>query len=283
MNHIGIVGAGVMGRGIAQTCASKGKTIILFDINKKALDEAFEEITMRFAKEVQKKRMTQDEMEESLARISRTQNLGDVAKSSEVVIEAAPEDPTIKKTIFKKISEYNQECILASNTSSISIDLLAEDIPNQSRVIGMHWFNPPPIMKLIEIVVGESTATQTLTAIKELAVELGKEPIVVKNTPGFATSRLGVALGLEAIRMVEQGVASPEDIDKAMELGYRHPMGPLKLTDYIGLDTRLRIAEYLASQNISPAFEVPALLRKMVADGKLGRKSGEGFYKWGKS
>lgn len=283
MERIGIVGSGLMGRGIAQICASKGKTTMLYDIQKDVLEDALREIEGRYEREVQKGRMDRADKKKSLGNIHLTENLEELAEFADLIIEAAPEDAKIKKSIFQRISKNNDSSILASNTSSISIDELANGIPNPSRVVGMHWFNPPPIMKLVEIVVGNATSSEVVERIKNLAIELGKEPIIVKDFPGFATSRLGVALGLEAIRMVEQGVASPEDIDKAMELGYRHPMGPLKLTDYIGLDTRLKIAEYLDEEGISPAFKVPDLLRRMVKDGKLGKKSGEGFYTWKES
>jgi 3-hydroxybutyryl-CoA dehydrogenase len=169
--------------------------------------------------------------------------------------------------------------MLASNTSSISITALASHVERRDRFIGLHFFNPPHLMKLIEIVRGERTSDATVDEAREIAEKMGKTAIVVRDAPGFATSRLGVAIGLEAIRMLEEDVASAEDIDRAMELGYNHPMGPLRLTDLVGLDVRLGIAEYL-SRMLGPRFDPPQLLRDKVAAGKLGRKTGEGFYKW---
>ena len=203
----------------------------------------------------------------------------DVAKDVDLVIEAAPEKLDLKQKIFKSLSENNPTAILASNTSSLSVTAIAEAVTNPERVIGLHFFNPVPIMPLLEIVKTPSTSEEVITRCEELARDIGKSAILVQDTPGFASSRLGLVLGLEAIRMVEAGVASPEDIDRAMELGYRHPMGPLKLTDWVGLDVRLAIAEHL-EREVGPQFSVPPLLRKMVEEGKLGRKVGEGFYLW---
>ena len=177
-------------------------------------------------------------------------------------------------------SSVPDHAILATNTSSLSIARISSSLRSPSRFVGMHFFNPVHIMALVEVVWGPQTSDATLEAVVQFARRLGKEPIVVRDAPGFASSRLGIVLGMEAIRMVEQGVASPEDIDKAMELGYRHPMGPLKLTDLVGLDVRLGIAEYLHEALGSDAFTPPNLLRRMVAEGKLGKKSGEGFYSW---
>src|SRR4029434_10857541 len=171
-------------------------------------------------------------------------------------------------------------CIFATNTSSLSISEIAGASARPERVVGMHFFNPVHIMRLVEIVVGEHTADDTTATVRELAQRMRKDPIVLRDVPGFASSRLGVTLGLEAMRMVEQGVASARDIDTAMELGYNHPMGPLRLTDLVGLDVRLSIAEYLHGKLGSEAFRPPEILRRMVSQGKLGKKSGEGFYKW---
>jgi 3-hydroxybutyryl-CoA dehydrogenase len=198
------------------------------------------------------------------------------------VIEAAPEQLAIKREIFSRVAAIvSEHAVLGTNTSSLSITDIAAPIPNPSRVIGLHFFNPVHIMKLLEIVVAEQTSDEVTARMRAFAERIGKQPIVVKDAPGFATSRLGLVIGLEAIRMVEQGVASAEDIDKAMTLGYGFPMGPLKLTDLVGLDVRLSIAEYLAGKLEQGAhFEPPQLLRDMVAAGKLGQKSGRGFYEW---
>ena len=190
-----------------------------------------------------------------------------------------PESFELKVELFAQADLFcGPDTILASNTSSISITKLASHVERRDRFVGMHFFNPPHVMKLIEIVRGERTSDATIEQVREVAEKMGKTPIVVRDSPGFATSRLGVAIGLEAIRMLEEGVGSAEDIDRAMELGYNHPMGPLRLTDLVGLDVRLGIAEYLAS-TLGPRFEPPQLLRDMVAQGKLGRKTGRGFYR----
>jgi 3-hydroxybutyryl-CoA dehydrogenase len=199
---------------------------------------------------------------------------------SDLIIEAVPESFELKEELFAQADLFcGPETILASNTSSLSISKLAGTVERRDRFIGMHFFNPPHVMKLIEIVRGERTSDETVEQVREISEAMGKTAIVVRDTPGFATSRLGVAIGLEAMRMLEEGVASAEDIDRAMELGYNHPMGPLRLTDLVGLDVRLGIAEYLAA-TLGPRFEPPQLLRDLVAQGKLGKKTGEGFYRW---
>jgi len=198
-----------------------------------------------------------------------------------LIIEAIPEDLALKRSIFTRLSEVcSPRTILASNTSSLSVSEIAAAASHPERVVGMHFFNPVHIMRLLEIVRAEPTSDATIETVRGVAGRLGKETIVVRDRPGFASSRLGLALGLEAIRMVEQGVASPEDIDRAMELGYGYPMGPLKLGDLVGLDVRLAIAEYLHRELRSEVFRPPQLLKDMVSAGKLGRKSGEGFYKY---
>ncbi len=189
-----------------------------------------------------------------------------------------PEDFDLKKNILAQADLFcGEETILASNTSSISITKLASNVERRERFAGMHFFNPPQSMELVEIVRGERTSDATVEEVAAVARKMKKTPIVVHDSPGFATSRLGVALGLEAMRMLEEGVATAEDIDRAMELGYNHPMGPLRLTDLVGLDVRLGIAEYLAS-TLGPRFDPPQILRDMVAAGQLGKKSGQGFY-----
>jgi 3-hydroxybutyryl-CoA dehydrogenase len=196
----------------------------------------------------------------------------------EIVIEAVPEQAALKQRVLR-MAEEHEPTMLASNTSGISIDELAAGLRRPERFVGLHFFNPVPAMALVEVVVGSRTADATRQRALELVRRLDKEPVVVRDTPGFATSRLGVLLGLEAIRMVEQGVATAQDIDRAMELGYRHPVGPLRLSDIVGLDIRLDIARNLAA-SYGPRFEPPPLLERMVADGRLGMKSGRGFYEW---
>jgi 3-hydroxybutyryl-CoA dehydrogenase len=201
-----------------------------------------------------------------------------VSDRPDVLVEAVPERPDLKRAVLAE-AEERQPVLLASNTSSISIGELAESLRTPERFCGLHFFNPVWAMPLLEVVVGPRTSDATRQAAVALADRLGKDPVVVKDAPGFATSRLGVALGLEAIRMVADGVASPGDIDKAMVLGYRHPVGPLELTDIVGLDVRLDIARTLATA-YGQRFTPPSLLERMVAEGRLGRKTGEGFYRW---
>jgi 3-hydroxybutyryl-CoA dehydrogenase len=193
-----------------------------------------------------------------------------------------PEQLELKREIFTDVCKLAPpHALLASNTSSLSIGQIATAVRDPRRFVGMHFFNPVHVMKLVEVVVHDGTAPEVRDAVVALGVAMGKEPIVVKDSPGFASSRLGIALGLEAMRMLESGVASAEDIDKAMTLGYNHPMGPLRLTDLVGLDVRLAIAKYLHGTLGSEVFAPPAVLERLVAEGKLGKKSGQGFYSWG--
>lgn len=201
-------------------------------------------------------------------------------RAADLIIEVVPENLQLKADLFAQADLFcSEETYLASNTSSISITKLAGNVERRDRFVGLHFFNPPHLMKLLEIVRGERTSDATVEEMQNFARKIGKDAIVVRDSPGFATSRLGVAIGLEAIRMLEEGVATAADIDRAMELGYNHPMGPLRLTDLVGLDVRLGIAEYLAS-TLGPRFEPPQMLREMVAEGKLGKKTGRGFHEW---
>jgi 3-hydroxybutyryl-CoA dehydrogenase len=222
--------------------------------------------------------MTRDEADAARARVTIRADLAEVAEEPDVIVEAVPERLELKRSVLAA-AEARRPALLGSNTSSISITELATGLRSAGRFIGLHFFNPVWAMPLLEIVVGRATAEETTSAALTLAARLAKEPIVVRDMPGFATSRLGVALGLEAIRMVADGVASPADIDKAMVLGYRHPVGPLELTDLVGLDVRLDIARTLRAA-YGERFAPPPLLEEMVAQGRLGRKSGQGFYRW---
>jgi 3-hydroxybutyryl-CoA dehydrogenase len=215
-----------------------------------------------------------------LQHIRGTTNLDECA-TRDLIIEAAPEKLELKQNILRQLETVSDHpFIFASNTSSLSITEIATASRRPEAVVGMHFFNPVHIMRLVEIVVGKQTSDETVQTVIEVGRKMRKEPIVVKDVPGFASSRLGVALGLEAMRMVEQGVASARDIDTAMELGYNHPMGPLKLTDLVGLDVRLSIAEYLHRELGSETFRPPEVLRRLVSEGKLGKKTGQGFYDW---
>lgn len=197
-----------------------------------------------------------------------------------LVVEAVPEDLELKRRLFASLEEqYGSDVILGSNTSSLSISEIAAGTANPERIVGLHFFNPVPVSSMVEIVRGQATSQDTVSTVLQTVESLGKEAIVVNDSPGFASSRLGVVLGLEAIRMLEAGVATVEDIDKAMELGYKHPMGPLRLTDLVGLDVRLAIARHLHGE-LGSRFEPPQLLVSMVDEGKIGKKAGQGFYSW---
>jgi 3-hydroxybutyryl-CoA dehydrogenase len=280
IEQISVIGSGTMGRGIAYGAALAGYTVVLNDIEGESLDRARYWIDQTIRKAVEKRKLPESEVDPVLRRISFVDDLEAASRNASVIIEAVPEDFELKKELFSQADLFcGPDTLMASNTSAISITELAKSVERRDRFVGLHFFNPVHLMKLLEIVAGERTSDETVEDALQLARKMGKEPIVVRDSPGFATSRLGLALGLEAIRMLEEGVASAEDIDKAMELGYRHPMGPLRLTDLVGLDVRLEIAEYLAS-TLGKRFEPPALLRSMVEQGRLGQKSGRGFHDW---
>jgi len=280
IRQITVIGSGTMGRGIAYLAAISGFDTIVHDIDAACLDAAKSSIESLFARGVERGKVDAATADEALARVEYGADLESSLRGADLVIEAVPELLELKQELFAQADVFcGEETILASNTSSLSISRLAENVERRDRFIGMHFFNPPHRMKLVEIVAGQETSSDTVQRAREVALQMQREPIVVRDSPGFASSRLGVAIGLEAIRMLEEGVASAEDIDRAMELGYNHPMGPLRLTDLVGLDVRLSIAEYLAS-TLGPRFEPPALLRSMVHEGKLGRKTGQGFYQW---
>jgi 3-hydroxybutyryl-CoA dehydrogenase len=225
-------------------------------------------------------KLTEAERDAALQRIRGATSLT-AARDADLFIEAVPEQLALKHEALRAVEQRAaRPFIFASNTSSLSITEIARAAANPARVVGMHFFNPVHLMRLLEIVVGAETSQATVAAVRAVGQRMRKEPITVRDVPGFASSRLGVALGLEAMRMLEQGVASAKDIDTAMELGYNHPMGPLRLTDLVGLDIRLAIAEYLHRALGSETFRPPDILRRMVAEGKLGKKSGEGFYQW---
>ena len=277
---IAVIGAGTMGHGIAQVAAASGFRVLLSDVNREALARGVQSIEKNLAKGIKLGKVTEDERDRTLQQIHGTVRLEECA-NADLIVEAAPEKLDLKRDILRQLEAVTEpEFIFASNTSSLSITEIARDSRRPESVVGMHFFNPVHIMRLVEIVVGEQTSPETVETVAAVGRRMRKEPIVVKDVPGFASSRLGVALGLEAMRMLEQGVASARDIDTAMELGYNHPMGPLKLTDLVGLDVRLSIAEYLHRELGSETFRPPEVLRRMVSEGKLGKKTGEGFYDW---
>jgi 3-hydroxybutyryl-CoA dehydrogenase len=275
-----VIGTGTMGQGIAQLAAARGFDVRVVDVDEARAKGAVSAIGAQLEKLVQKGKLADAERTATLGRLTIATDVAAASEGVDVVIEAVPEDMALKVALFQKvIAAAPPGALLGSNTSSLSLTELGAKIGAPERTIGLHFFNPPPVMELLEIVRGLGTAPATVERSLTLAKELGKTPIVVNDTPGFASSRLGVILGAEAIRMLESGVASAADIDKAMELGYRHPMGPLKLTDLVGLDVRLAILDHLTKE-VGEQFRPPPLLRKMVRAGKLGKKTGEGFYVW---
>ena len=269
---VGVLGGGRMGAGIAHSFLAAGAEVTVVDINDDAVAAAAERISNDVDGSL--KRGAEGTREEWLSRLTVTTDTNAFA-GLPLVVEAVPESMDLKISSFKKIAEASPEAVIATNTSSLSVSDLALTVDND--VIGLHFFNPVPASKLVEIVVADSTPENLVDEARGWVEALGKTPIVVKDAPGFASSRLGVCIALEAIRMVEEGVASPQDIDNAMVLGYKFPVGPLALTDIVGLDVRLGIAEYLAS-TLGDRFAPPQLMRDMVERGELGRKSGKGFY-----
>jgi len=278
---VGVLGAGTMGAGIAQVCAQAGCAVALYDVTEELARKGLGRVGDFLQKGVDRGKVAPEERERVLARIRTVTTIPEAVAGSQLVVEAAPENLALKRRIFDEVAAAAPAgALLATNTSSLPISSIAEKNPAAARVIGMHFFNPVPLMKLLEIVVGRETAEATVAAARAFGERLGKEVITVRDAPGFASSRLGIALAMEAIRMVEQEVASPADIDRAMVFGYGHPMGPLRLTDLVGCDVRMAIAEHLAEALDAPHFEPPALLRRMVAEKRLGRKTGRGFYEW---
>ncbi len=278
---VAVLGAGTMGAGIAQVCAQAGSSVVLQDVSDEFVQKGLGRVRDFLQKGVEKGKTTAEQRDAVLARISVTTDRVAAGKSATLVVEAVPEKLDLKNGLFRELGAVvAKDCVLASNTSSLSLSKVFAGVVGPERCIGMHFFNPVPLMALLELVRTNATSQATIDAVTAYGKLLGKEPILVVDSPGFASSRLGVCLGLEAIRMLESGVASAEDIDKAMVLGYGHPMGPLKLTDLVGLDVRLAIADYLTKELDHPGFRAPELMRRMVAEGKLGKKTGQGFYRW---
>jgi len=276
---VAVIGAGTMGHGIAQVAAQAGYAVRLADAAAGAARAGLDRIRANLDGGVERGKLTAADRDAALGRIALASGVVEAAAGAGLVIEAAPEDLDLKRDLFARLGDAAPTAVLASNTSSLSVAAIASAASKPERVVGMHFFNPVHLMKLVEVVTHAGTSAATREAAVAVVRRMAKEPIVVRDTPGFASSRLGLALGLEAIRMVEDGVASAEDIDRAMTLGYNHPVGPLKLTDLVGLDVRLAIARYL-HRTLGDRFAPPPLLERMVADGKLGKKSGQGFYTW---
>ena len=268
---VGVYGGGRMGAGIAHAFAVAGAAVTVVEESQQAADAARERIDEGIAKAVEKGLR----VEGNITVLADAESLA----TAGLVVEAVPELFEVKRQVLARIAEVAPQAAIATNTSSLSIDALADALPDPARFIGLHFFNPVPVSDLVEVVVGARTAPDLVESSQEWVAALGKTAITVKDSPGFASSRLGVAIALEAMRMLDEGVASAVDIDTAMTLGYRHPVGPLKTTDVVGLDVRLAIAEHL-ERELGPRFAPPPVLRRKVAAGELGRKTGRGFYTW---
>lgn len=276
-----VLGAGLMGAGIAQVCAEAGFGVSMRDIEARFVQGGLNIIKKNYERSVSKGKMTKEQADALLGRVNGTVDLVEAVKGAEVVIEAVIESMDLKKEVFK---ELDQLCaggtILASNTSGLSITEIASATKRPEKVIGMHFFNPVPALKLVEIIKGQSTSEETYQTVKELSQKLGKTPILVNEAPGFVVNRIFVPMINEAIFVLQEGIASAEDIDQAMVLGVNHPMGPLALADLIGLDTLLMVQENLYKEFGDSKYRPCSLLRKMVRAGQLGRKTGRGFYNY---
>jgi len=280
VEKVGVVGAGQMGAGIAQVCAAIGKKVVLCDIKQDFVDNGMKTINRNLSKSVSKERISQDDMDKTLENIQTTLELSDLYEC-DIIIEAIVENVDIKKNLFRNLGESCKDgAILASNTSSIPIGILAEASGRPEMVVGMHFMNPVPVMKLVEVIRAKSTNDSTFDTTFKLAEDLNKVPVLVNDFPGFVSNRILLPMLNEAIFCVMEGVAEPEAIDTVMKLGMSHPMGPLTLADFIGLDTCLAIMEVLHRDMNDDKYSPCPLLKDMVKEGKLGRKSGEGFYKY---
>ena len=283
VRKVTVIGAGTMGSGIAQVCAQTGWETRLYDAFSDSLDKGFSSINGFWMKGVSRGKNSEEDVKAWSRRLLRADDMKEALEGVDLVIEAVPEKIELKKSIFGEIEKFApKDAILATNTSGLRISEIASATNCPERVVGMHFFNPVPLMELLEIIEHDLVSEETLEQTIEIGKAMGKTTIVVGDIPGFATSRLGVVLGNEAIRMLAEGVASASDIDTAMKLGYRHPMGPLELSDLVGLDVRRDILNNLAESFGDPSYLPHPLLEKLVESGDLGKKTGRGIYTWDK-
>jgi 3-hydroxybutyryl-CoA dehydrogenase len=279
IKRIGVIGAGLMGAGIAQVAAQSGHEVNLMDVETRFLEKGLSTIEKNLQRMAEKGKMTAGDAEKIRSRIKGNLSLADTAKDVDVVIEAVIENMDLKKAMYKELDGAAKEStIFASNTSALSITELASVTSRPDRFIGMHFFNPVPVMKLVEVIRGIATSDQTVAVIKGLAEKMGKTGIEVQEAPGFVVNRILVPMIIEAVFVLQEGLASAAEIDDGMKLGANHPMGPLALADLVGLDTLLSVQQHLYEEFGDPKYRVPGLLKKMVRAGRLGRKSGKGFY-----
>jgi len=282
IKKIAVIGAGTMGSGIAQTCAAAGFDVSMRDIEQRFVDGGFRRIREPLQKRVEKGKMRQSEVDAILGKIRGTVDLKEAVAGAQIVIEAILEKSDLKHELFAELDRLcPPDVVFASNTSSLSITEMANATKRADRVVGMHFFNPAPVMKLVEVIRGSETSDATIDLIKDLSAKLGKEAVEVKESPGFVVNRLLVPMMNEAFNLLLEGVASPQDIDKAMKLGTNMPMGPFELADYTGLDIGLDVMEVLYRETHDPKFRPSPLLRKYVRAGRLGRKTGRGVYDYG--
>ncbi len=281
LRKIAVVGAGTMGAGIAQACAAAGFQVAMRDIDQRLVDGGFRRIREPLQKRVERGKMTQAEVDSILAKIRGVVSLKEAVDGAQLVIEAVFEKMEIKKELYAELDRLCPPTVVfASNTSSLSITEMASATKRADRVVGMHFFNPAPVMKLVEVIRGSETSDETVRLIRDLCSKLGKEAVEVKESPGFVVNRLLVPMMNEAFNLLQEGVATPEDIDKAMKLGTNMPMGPFELADYTGLDIGLDVMEVLHRETGDPKFRPSPLLRKYVRAGRLGRKTGRGVYEY---
>jgi 3-hydroxybutyryl-CoA dehydrogenase len=284
VSKVAVLGAGLMGHGIAQVASQvAGYEVSMLDINQELVEKGMKMINGSVEKFVERGKLTKEQANAVLLRIHPTIDLAEALSGSQLVIEAATEDPKLKLDLYRRISELlDDDAVVASNTSSISITLLASALKHPEKVCGMHFFNPPQLMTLVEIIRGNRTSDETVEFVRSVSQKMGKETVVCKkDSPGFLVNRILVPALNEAVFLVQEGVADPEDVDKAVKLGLNWPMGPLQLLDYVGLDTTLNITQVFMQEFQDSKYRPSPLLREMVRAGLLGRKSGKGFYEWG--